>query len=37
MVRNKVVEMAGDSKKLFLSVSCDDMSIRLGIYTKYTQ
>jgi len=37
MVRNKVVEMAGDSKKLFLSVSCDDMSIRLGIYTIYTQ
>jgi hypothetical protein len=37
MVRNKVVEMAGDSKKLFLSVSCDDMSIRLGIYTLYTE
>lgn len=34
MVRNKVLEMAADSRKLYLSLSCDDMSIRL-VYITY--
>ena len=34
MVKNKVLELAADSRKLFLSLSCDDMAIRfVYIYT----
>jgi len=36
MVKSKVEELAQDSKKLYLSLSCDDMSIRYDIYV-YSQ
>jgi hypothetical protein len=35
MVKNKVQQLAAESKMLYLSLSCDDMSIRYKIYVHY--